>query len=67
MKYDLIKIKEKYGEKMMHLCRSLFPSLLEKEGFLFNILESKFAYSKFLYEDIVSNSLEIKFKNYIYR
>lgn len=66
MNYDLIKIKEKYGEKMMHLCRTLFPTLLEKEGLLFNLLKSKFAYSKFLYEDIINNNLESTFKDYIY-
>lgn len=66
MNYDLIKIKEKYGEKMMHLCRTLFPTLLEKEGLLFNLLKSKFAYSKFLCEDIINNNLESTFKDYIY-
>ncbi len=66
MNYDLIKIKEKYGEKMMHLCRTLFPTLLEKEGLLFELIENKFAYSKFLYKDIVNNHMEMQFKNYIY-
>jgi len=66
MNYDLINIKEKYGEKMMHLCRTLFPTLLEKEGLLFNLIANKFAYSKILYKDIVANHLETEFKNYIY-
>jgi len=66
MSYDLIKIKEKYGEQMMHLCRKLFPTLLEKEGLLFEIMNSEFAFSKYLYDDIINNSLEQEFKNYIY-
>lgn len=64
--YDLVMIKEKYGERMMHLCRELFPTLLEQEGQLFDLLRTNFSYSKFLYEDIINNSLEDKFKNYIY-
>lgn len=66
MEIDLIKIKDKYGEKMMHLCRQLFPTLLEEEGKLYEILSSHFAYSKYLYDDIVNNSLVYQFKNYIY-
>lgn len=65
MNYDLIKIKEKYGEKMMHLCRNIFSTILEQEGLLFNTLEANFAYSKFLYDDIVNNELIDSFKNYI--
>ena len=29
---DLKLIKKHYGEKMAHLCRDLFPTLLEEEG-----------------------------------
>ena len=64
---DLKIIKNKYGEKMMHLCRSLFSTILEEEGLLFNTLEANFAYSKFLYDDIVNNELIDGFKNYIYK
>jgi len=63
---ELEKIKNYYGEKMMHLCRSLFPTLLEKENLLLNLLESNFAHSKFLYEDIVKYNQIDNFKNYIY-
>ena len=63
-KNDLIKIKEKYGENMMHYCRMMFSTLLDK-GILYDLLSSKFAHSKFLYDDIVNNNLEIKFKDYI--
>ena len=66
MKSELLKIKAKYGEKMMHLCRELFSTLLEEENQLFNLLESNFAYSKFLYEDLVKNDLIEEFKDYIY-
>ena len=63
---DLRLIKKYYGEKMMHLCRTLFPTLLEKPGVLFNALSSAFAYSKFLYDDIISNGWKDYFVDYIY-
>ncbi len=66
MNEDLIKVKDKYGEEMMHLCRRLFPTLLETPGLLFSLLESKFNYSKTLCKDIIENDLEDEFKNYIY-
>lgn len=67
MSSDLIKIKDKYGENMMRMCRKLFSTILEEEGKLFEILSSHFDYSKFLYYDIINNSLEDNFKNYIYK
>lgn len=66
MQEDLQIIKEKYGEKMMHFCRELFPTILENKGFLPQILEQNFEYSKILYEDIKNNNLEEDFKDYIY-
>ena len=66
MSSDLVKIKEKYGERMMHLCRKSFSTILETEGLLFGLISSHFAYSKFLYEDIEKNSLKNMFVNYIY-
>lgn len=63
---DLINIKDKYGEKMMHLCRKHFSTILEEEGKLFKLLSDNFAYSKFLYYDIVDSSLKDAFINYIY-
>jgi hypothetical protein len=59
-------IKEKYGERMMHFCRKYFSTLLEQEGQLFDLFRMNFSYSKFLYEDIINNSLEDRFKNYVY-
>jgi len=66
MNQDLKIIKNKYGEKMMHLCRDLFPTILETEGALSQILLDKFEPSRFLYDDIITNNLENEFKNYIY-
>jgi len=66
MNYDLKIIKDNYGEKMMHLCRELFPTLLEKEGLLSSLILNKFHSSRLLYEDIVENHCEYSFKNYIY-
>lgn len=51
----------------MHFCRSIFPTLLEQEGLLTEVLKSSFATnSRTLYDDIVNNDLEEEFKNYIY-
>lgn len=63
---DLKLIKKHYGEKMMHLCREIFPTILETPGLLFTVLSNTFAYSKFLYDDIVNNSYIDEFKNFIY-
>ena len=63
---DLKVIKKKYGEKMMHLCKKMFPTILENEGLLSKIMLSKFTPNYFLYKDIITNSLENEFKNYIY-
>ena len=56
---DLIKIKKYYGENMMHLCRELFPTILEQENLLFSLLDNNFAHSKFLYDDIIENAVRI--------
>jgi len=53
MNYDLKIIKDNYGEKMMHLCRELFSTLLEKEGLLSSLILKKFNPSRFLYNDIL--------------
>lgn len=63
---DLKVIKNNYGEKMAHLCRELFPSLLEHPGLLSKLLLSKFAPNHLLYEHIVKCSFEDDFKNYIF-
>ena len=63
---DLKLIKKHYGEKMMHLCRELFPTILERNGLLFKLLSDNFDYSRFLCEDILNNTMEEEFKDYIY-
>ena len=66
MNQDLLKIKKHYGENMAHLCRELFPTLLETEGLLYSLIDKNFAHSRFLCEDIIENNLVTEFKNYIY-
>ena len=39
---ELKKIKKTYGENFMKLCRNLFPTLLEQEGRLYEILATSF-------------------------
>ena len=63
---DLKYIKKHYGEKMSHLCRELFPSILECPGLLYHILSSNFSTSKSLYYDIVNECKQNLFKEYIY-
>ena len=66
MEKDLKVIKKKYGESMMHLCRTYFPTLLEQEGLLPLLLHNNFKESRSLAKDIIDNSLEEEFKNFIY-
>ncbi len=66
MNKDLKIIKKKYGENMMHLCRELFPTILEKEGILSQVILDSFEASHELYDDLISNNLEATFKDYIY-
>ena len=66
MNADLTIIKKKYGEEMSHLCRELFPTILEQEGLLSKLLLDNFESSHFLYEDIVKHDLVNDFKNVIY-
>lgn len=66
MNNDLKIIKDNYGEKMMHLCRELFSTLLEKEGVLSSLILKKFNPSRFLYDDILENDMIADFKNAIY-
>ena len=66
MNSELKKIKKHYGEKMMHLCRELFSTILEHDNYLFKILQDNFYDNKFLYDDLVNNSLIEDFKSFIY-
>ena len=65
MQSDLKNIKKKYSESFAHLCRELFPTLLETEGLLYSLIESNFYPSKFLYSDIVNNNLKADFQQFI--
>ncbi len=66
MNEDLKIIKKKYGEKMAHLCREFFPTLLETEGLLSDLMLKHFEPNHDLYDDIIEQNLEGDFKNYIY-
>jgi hypothetical protein len=66
MNNDLKIIREHFGEQMMRLCRTLFSTLLEKEGLLSKILIDNFASNRFLYEDLYINNRIHRFKQYIY-
>lgn len=66
MEQDLIRIKKKYGEDMMHLCRQIFPTILEHKGMLSTILLANFYPTHSLYQDIIQNNLQEEFKNFIY-
>ena len=63
---DLKWIKKRYGEKFSHLCRDLFPTLLDKEGLLQKLISEHFPPSRELYDDITKNNLTFAFKTYIY-
>lgn len=65
MKKDYDQIKDYYGEQMSKLCRALFPGILEKEGLLFSILSSTFAFNRYLCHDIIIHDKVDDFKNYI--
>lgn len=64
---ELKKIKRAYGEKFMHLCRKFFPTILEQEGELYEILTNLFSDNcKTLYEDITSEEKELEFKKLVF-
>lgn len=66
MSNDLKIIKKKFGENMSRLCRDMFPTILETEGLLSNLMLKSFNPNHSLYDDIVDNDLEENFKKYIY-
>ena len=73
MNNDLKIIKKYYGERFMHLCRSLFATILDNSpGILPKLLLDNFHPTHFLYDDLViplNNYYHpiINFKNYIYK
>lgn len=66
MNDELKKIKKIYGEETMHLCRSLFPSILEHKGLLLSILEEHFAHTKCLAQELIKQNQVAAFKSYIF-
>ena len=62
---DLKFIKKFYGEKMMHLCREYFPTILESEGRLSQIMENNFAPTRALYEALVEQKMLESFREFI--
>ena len=65
MNPDLKKIKKLYGEKMMHLCRTLFPTILEEPGRLVELLTDTFEPGHYICDDIVKNNRQESFQAYI--
>ncbi len=66
MNNDLKIIKKKYGEKMAHLCRDYFSTILETDGLLLKLMLEHFEPNHDLYEDIIKQRKENDFKDYIY-
>ena len=64
---ELKLIEEYYGKDMKKMCEVMFPDILKEKGVLLRILETNFAHTKFLCEDIKECKLEEKFKNFIYQ
>lgn len=64
---ELKKIKHIYGEEFMKLCRTEFPTILEQEGMLLDILENNFANnSRSLARDIIDSGRAPDFKDYVF-
>lgn len=61
---ELKKFKKHYGEKFAKFCRDSFPTILQQEGLLFDMISSKFAYDKDLYESLDKWSKQDDFRAY---
>ncbi len=66
MNSELKKIKKIYGERMMHLCRTLFPTILEHEGLLLSVLTDNIAPSHSIADAIIDGCWEERFKDWVY-
>lgn len=63
----LKKIKKTYGERFMKMCRTHFPTILEDDEKLYEILKANFSdASETLYEDIKNNGLEGRFVDFVF-
>lgn len=65
MSEELKKIKKLYGEEMSHLCRELFPDILDDEGKLLDILKNTFYPNHRIASDIKKNCYKREFRNFI--
>jgi hypothetical protein len=63
---DLKFLKKHYGEKFSHICRELFPTILENEGVLSKLISDNFSPSRSLYDDLKESGELENFKNFIY-
>jgi len=60
-------IRDNFGEKMWHHCRSAFPTLLESEGLLSKVMLEHFAPSRSLIDILLKDTNnEDSFKSYIF-
>ena len=62
---ELKQIKKLYGEDMMHLCRSLFPTILEKRGKLLGILTKVFFPTHSICKDLKESNTVNDFQEFI--
>lgn len=65
MKSDYDILKDKYSERMAKACRSLFPTLFEKQGAISKLMLEKFYPNPTIYEDLILGKADT-FKNFIY-
>lgn len=64
---ELKKIKKAYGERFMKMCRTHFPTILNNDGELYEILQANFSdISETLYEDIQKSGLEERFVDFVF-
>lgn len=64
---ELKKIKKVYGERFMQMCHKKFPTILDHEEKLFEILQANISdISETLYEDIQKNALQERFVDFIF-
>ncbi len=66
MNDELKEIKKIYGEEMMHMCRDLFPTILETKGRLLQILKNNLAPTHSFAHDVDLFDLYDEFKAWIY-
>ncbi len=67
MNNELKEIKKIYGEEMMHMCREMFPTILEQEGRLLSFLKERIAPTHSFASDVKAHHLEGNFKDWVYK